>query len=284
MVKVCFLGIAIGSFALALVASVMSGFEQVTHEKMQGIHPQLMLRSGNQYLNTETFKKFFSEQSDVAAWSPTAQAQVMLQHDGTGTIDQIMVMNGIDPIAERQVTSLESKLIRSSLGKQLPDIIHDDYILIGIKAAQALDVHEGDSITMLFVPAGAEGKKITLDSHTAHIGGIFETGIEEYDANVIFAALPFVEALFPDNGINQINIKLKPNADEQTVITQLRNDLNQFNIFSWKDLYPALGFSIKAKKYVMFLILALITLVASMNIIFVALHADRHKKEATFAI
>ena len=43
MMLICFLGIFIGAFALALVASIMNGFEKVTHRKLQGIHSQLIM-------------------------------------------------------------------------------------------------------------------------------------------------------------------------------------------------------------------------------------------------
>ena len=45
MVKICFLGIFIGSCSLALVMAVMDGFEQATHEKIQGIHANLIMKS-----------------------------------------------------------------------------------------------------------------------------------------------------------------------------------------------------------------------------------------------
>ena len=50
------------------------------------------------------------------------------------------------------------------------------------------------------------------------------------------------------------------------VIQKLRHRLG-LDVYSWKDLYPSLVASLKLEKYVSFFILALILLVASMNII-----------------
>jgi lipoprotein-releasing system permease protein len=89
---------------------------------------------------------------------------------------------------------------------------------------------------------------------------------------------------FDDQGVDAITIKPKDHNskktiwgalkniftrldNEQTTIAQLQQRLPHLTIQSWKDLYPALVSSLKLEKYVMFFILALITLVASMNMI-----------------
>lgn len=60
---------------------------------------------------------------------------------------------------------------------------------------------------------------------------------------------------------------LSDRDEYQKILKQLKRELPEFSISSWKDLHPALVSSLKLEKYVMFFILALITLVASMNMI-----------------
>ena len=67
------------------------------------------------------------------------------------------------------------------------------------------------------------------------------------------------------------------NTEETAVIEKLKKRLPHLQVNSWKDLYPALVSSLKLEKYVMFFILALITLVASMNMISSALYANSTK-------
>ena len=53
----------------------------------------------------------------------------------------------------------------------------------------------------------------------------------------------------------------------ELAVTELRNALPGVDVKSWRELYPALVASLKLEKYVMFCLLLLITLVASMNMV-----------------
>ncbi len=269
MVKVCFLGIFIGTFALALIAAVMNGFEKVTHEKMQGIHPNLMIRAYGDYLDIDKLGPVLDKNPSIHMWAPNETKQVIIQNRDNTEISEVMVLKGIDPLRESQTTSLEKKLLHTNTEKpiQLINALEDNQILIGMKAAQNLGVVVGDTVNLLYNPNEPSSKKISLKSTSATVGGIFKTGIEELDNNVIFCALPFLYEIFPDAAVSQIGLKLTPGASEAAVVETLTATLGDLEIFSWKDLYPALVSALKLEKYVMFLILALITLVASMNII-----------------
>ncbi|MFH0898850.1 MAG: hypothetical protein V1855_04690, partial [bacterium] len=43
MIKICFIGIFIGTFALMLTQIITNGFEKVIHEKLQGINAQIII-------------------------------------------------------------------------------------------------------------------------------------------------------------------------------------------------------------------------------------------------
>ena len=120
---------------------------------------------------------------------------------------------------------------------------------------------------MLFTPEQkVRNKKIALDNYDVTVSGTFSTGIEEFDYGLILASFSLVKKIFPDAGVTQLSIRLAPGANEQATIAQLKNRFN-IDVFSWKDLYPALVSALKLEKYAMLLILALIALVATMNII-----------------
>ena len=75
-----------------------------------------------------------------------------------------------------------------------------------------------------------------------------------------------MEKIYPNTIIEQINCALAPHTDEAAIIHKLRTRLG-LDVYSWKDLYPSLVASLKLEKYVSFFILALVLLVASMNIL-----------------
>ncbi|HJM69160.1 MAG TPA: FtsX-like permease family protein, partial [Candidatus Babeliales bacterium] len=64
----------------------------------------------------------------------------------------------------------------------------------------------------------------------------------------------------------EIGLTLNSNTSEEKLAYDL-SFRTGFDVLSWKQLYPALVSALYLEKYVMFFLLALVTLVASMNVI-----------------
>lgn len=268
MVVICFLGIFISSFALFVVASIMNGFEKVTHQKLQGIHAQIIMRSNGNELNAPKIESIIQKEFPaITSISPSAYKQVILQKEGSQEITNAVILKAINPAAEDKTSAISEKIIPStSHEKNLTAILNDSAIIIGDKLAHSLGVTSGDSINILYMPEQEiKGKKISLEKGSAHIGGIFSTGIEEFDNGLVIASFDFARRLF-DSGVTQINMSVAPHTNEKNIIKQLQKRFG-LEVFSWKDLYPALVSALTLEKYAMIFILALIALVASMNII-----------------
>lgn len=268
MAKICFLGILVGSCSLALVTAIMEGFEQTTHEKMQGIHAQLIIKNGTDALNVAAISHVLSKEfPEVVAFSPQRIGQVIINTHDDQDLTNVVMIKGIEPTLESQTSCLESKIIGAACLQKLTAIMHDDSIMIGTACAKALHVQIGDKVNLTYVISDAQhSQRINVASKTAIVGGTYKTGIEEFDASLIFCSQSLFDQLFPDQGVSQLSLKLKPGTDEKTVKERLAKRL-QLEVYSWKDLYPALVAALKLEKYVMFFILALITLVACMNLI-----------------
>ncbi len=269
MVLICFLGIFIGAFALALVASIMNGFEKVTHQKLRSIHAQIIMRSfGNELDSQKISQVLETEFPEIQSFSPSSYQQIIIQKPGSQEITNAVVLKAIDPELEQKTSNISQKIIQATAhNNTLPALIHDNHIIIGKKIAEALDVTVGDSVDLLYLsPEQVKSLKITLSKKEAYISGIFSTGIEEFDSNLILGSFSLLKNLFDHAGVNQFNIELKSNACEPQTIAKLKDRFG-LDVFSWKELYPALVAALKLEKYAMFFILALITLVACMNII-----------------
>lgn len=268
MIIICFCGIFIGTLALALVASVMNGFEKVTHQKLQGIHSQIIMRSYGNELNAPAIETVLKTIPEVQSYSPTAYKQVIIQNPDSDDITNAVLLRGIDPDLEQTTSSIASK-IKEHSGQlaTLPALIKNNQIAIGNKLAQSLHLKPGDSVDLLYISQDKiKSRKITLDKQSAIVSAIFCTGIEEFDSGLVIASLDFLNTLYPNAGVSQFNIQLMPGTNEAETISKLHNRFN-LDVFSWKDLYPALVSALKLEKYAMFFILALIALVASMSIV-----------------
>ncbi len=268
MIKISFLGIAIGVFSLTLVVSIMSGFEKATHKTMQSIHPQLFVRSDGLPMNVSklasVFKKEFPE---ISAYAPNDTQHVLLENDATKAIDTVAILRGIDPSKETQVSSLHTKLIKTLNGKQFSKLLTENHILIGDKLANSLGLSVGDTTTLFYAhPRSQKRRTIAFDDTEARISGIFKTGIDEFDTNLIVSSLEFLQELFPNSKPTEIGLTLNSNTSEEKLAYDL-SFRTGFDVLSWKQLYPALVSALYLEKYVMFFLLALVTLVASMNVI-----------------
>jgi lipoprotein-releasing system permease protein len=269
MVKICFIGIFIGTFALTVVAAVMKGFEQVAHEKIQGINPSLVMRGYGNPLAYEAIVRLVNEElPQIEALAPSQSRHVIFRSPTTDDLNNVMILKGIDSQRELLVTRLGSKIVaRSSAQENLTELLQGNQVLIGNSLAQHEGLGLGDQLTLYFVADHMAHQKINLESTQVIIAGTFDTGIEEYDTGIIFCSLNFLLSLFPDAGVGQIALKLIPGASQKLIKEQLIKRFEGLEIYSWEDLYRPLVAALKLEKYAMFLILALITLVASMNII-----------------
>lgn len=300
MIKVCFLGIFIGTFALMLTLIITNGFEKVVHEKMQGINAQIIVSAPGNRLNYQEIRELLLQEhaSMFKGVSGYSLKQAILNQDDA---QHVIVLKGIDPEHETEVTNIDTKVIlpssfemqlRSSSGRAgetLAPLLEDNGIIIGYKTAQLHGLSVGDDITLMIPEPGGK-KSILLNKKKFTIKGVFNVGLEEYDSNFAFISLDLMHELYDEEGvdyltltINEENVKKShvgfdkvkrymkslwdADAIEHEVLSTLKDRLPNLQVQSWKELYPALVSSLKLEKYVMFLIIVLISLVASMNMI-----------------
>jgi lipoprotein-releasing system permease protein len=110
------------------------------------------------------------------------------------------------------------------------------------------------------------------------VGGIFATGIDDIDASVVYADFNLVERIMGDQSYYQIHIALSQLRSEQHVQASIKQAL-ELEVYSWKDLYPALLSALTLEKWAMFFILLLIVCVASMNIVALMSMLVVHKRK-----
>jgi lipoprotein-releasing system permease protein len=258
------LGIFLGTVALTLVLCVMQGFEQTTQEKLQSISPTIMIRARSESINSQIILNILAREfPEIQASAQNMQQFVMIQDPHAKALSTVATLKAIDPAQEARVTALQSMIIMPK-NMALTELVYDNRVLIGTKLAQQLNLKPGNTMTLWYT---ADDQHATLQKASVAISGIFKTGLEEYDLNMIFTNLTFAQELFPDESIDEIGIKLKPAAAVAIVTQKLKKRFNMLEVVSWHELYPALVSALKLEKYAMFFIIMLITLVASMNII-----------------
>lgn len=247
-------GIAIGVMALIVVLAVMTGFDRELHDKIVGNQAHITLTGFESIDNSQypVLAAKITSNKSVEVASPTLQGQVLLKE---GNRFFAVGLKGIDPVQEAKVTKIGKYLFLGSL-----DDLDQGGIVIGKELAAYLGITLGSKIT-LYSPLGKQ--------HILKVCGIFSSGMYDYDLNLVFTGLKNAQMIFElPNKISSVSIKLKDPDSAARVKEELGKLLGfNYNLKTWEEANQNFFAALKLEKLVMFIILALIILVASFNII-----------------
>lgn len=266
MLLISFITLLVSSCALGLVVAIMQGFEEKTYEKLQGVHPDLIIRSNNP-LDFEKISRFIQNNYSYAIKSFTPYAfQYALLDDGTQTLHNVVSIMGIDPQSFTDVIPFSSMLVEPP-HKTITELLSSPRaLLIGKALADNLQLSLHDKINVLYLPEQETQSSIKLDHLKCTIAGIFHTGLDEFDTRLAICSLTFFEELFPPHAITQIGIKLYDPRISPEIAVQLSQKLH-LQVYTWQELYPPLLSALKLEKYVATAVIALMILIASATLI-----------------
>ncbi|MCX5700048.1 MAG: ABC transporter permease [Candidatus Omnitrophica bacterium] len=247
-------GIAIGVMALIVVIAVMTGFDKDLHDKIVGNYSHITLSSYKAIDNNEfeDIAKTISLNKHVIGVSPYLQGQVLVKE---GNKFFAVGLKGVDPTLETKVTKVKDYIVQGSIAN-----LSSDGIIIGKELANYLGIGLNSNLSL----NSASGKQYNLK-----VVGIFNSGMYEYDLNLIFTHLKNAQTIFGlPNQISAVAIKL----DNPDLVNSVKLDLSNrlgfnYNFKTWMEANQNFFAALKLEKLTMFIILALIILVASFNII-----------------
>ena len=258
------IGITIGVAAIIIVMGVMNGFRLELTTRLLGIngHLNIYSQSGKISKNEINLLNIFDIDYNLIPLTQT-QALIISQDSSKGVF-----LRGYDNDYLYKDHFLNNKIIKGKIfGNNLNDVV------IGYVLANKLNLEIGDKIKIAIPKTDKTIFGNIPRFKTLNITGIFNLGMYEYDDNFIFTHSIIANKLLllKDKTFNQIEIFIKdPNQIdliENKIIDLIKNNNLNFYTSSWKDSNSGLINALKVEKNVMFLILTLIIIVASMNII-----------------
>ncbi|MFC1645596.1 ABC transporter permease [Candidatus Omnitrophota bacterium] len=245
------LGIAIGVTALIGTLGVMTGFGNQLREKIIGANAHIMVRGDSQVYDYKGLEERLSKLEYVEAVTENVQGQASFYYrDKTS----FLFVRGINPKKELKVTKIKDYIKKGKF------FINKGEIIIGKELANHLGLEIGGDIAL--------NSPITGELKIFKVEGIFNSGYYEYDANLALVTIGDAQELF-DYGDSVTGIGLKVDRPQQ--VAKLKTDIAKFVgpeyiVKTWMDLNKNLLSALKLEKIVMFLVVALVVLVASFNI------------------
>ena len=259
------IGIMIGVAAIIIVMSVMNGFREELTARLLGINGHLNIFSQNGQITHNEIKLIKNLKIKNIQIFPTIETQALLISNETS---KGAYLRGYENIDLMSTHFLNNKIIK---GKLFTDNPND--IVIGYVLANRLGLAVGEKIKIAIPKTDKTIFGNIPRFKTLQITGIFNFGMYEYDYNFVFTnpVMPRKLLMIEDNNYNKIELftqepsnieKIQPEID-----SKLKTINNQLYTLSWKENNSSLMNALNVEKNVMFLILTLIILVASMNII-----------------
>ena len=254
-----FIGIGLGVAVLIIVMSVMNGFRAELINKIVGFNPHVTVKPYNQEIDVAKIKtnklKFISK-------------NLIFSNSGEGIIIKNDYSKGviIRGYKAKDFPKLEIINDKSFIGK--PNDLIKNNISISKELSFILGVEIGDDITIMS-PSGVQTIIGSLPKQkTFKVTSLFESGLIDFDNNVIFINLETLEEFFDLNPKKRnLEIYLKDPKDIENQKKIIQKIFSDEFVYSWADMNSSLFSALKVERNVMFIILSLIIIVAAFNII-----------------
>ena len=251
-------GIAIGVMAIIVVIAVMTGFQDEIRARILGINPHVLVMDVNGEIR-----------------NPAEVVAKIKKVDGVSqafpfTAFQAMVQNGkqLSGVAVKGISPEDAKFLSKLVKEGSVDAMQKKgSVLIGKELAKHLGLFLGDSFTIMVPFGGFSPMGSMPETVRGRVGGIFETGMYEIDNTLVIMPLADVESSM---GVGATGIEIKLTDEYRagelkwTILKALGRD---YFAKTWVEMNRNLFSALKLEKLAMFIILALIILVASFNII-----------------
>jgi len=246
------------------VLSVMNGFQKEVRERILSVAAHVQLSSAdNRLANWRAVEREALKHPRVLAAAPYVNAQAML---AAGPSVRGAIVRGIEPAAEDKVADLGRHMRVGKLEELRPG---EFGIVLGADLARMLGVLPGDKLAVvapqgLVTPAGVIPR---LKQFT--VVGVFEAGIVDADSALALVHLADAQVLYQMGAaVSGVRLKLDDLFAARTVAREVLANLPQ-GVYAtdWTRSHANFFRAVEIEKRMMFIILALIILVAAINII-----------------
>lgn len=262
-------GVSVGVMALIVVIAVMAGFETDLRQRIMGIRPHLVItKSDAAFSDHVAVLKQIAPIPGIESASAFITTHVILR---TPTRASGALLKGVDATSGKHWISgtdtgrLATGLIGDAASQADP---RRPGIILGRELAANLDVRPGDTLHMIsprgmLSPAGHMPAMVRFA-----VVDLLESGMHEFDGTL--ALIDLVEAqklLRMADAIGGIEIRLNHIDQANAVSTVIERVIGDaYTIENWKQMNRNLFSALRLEKTVMFIILALIVMVAAFNI------------------
>ncbi|MBV8055096.1 MAG: ABC transporter permease, partial [Deltaproteobacteria bacterium] len=277
-------GVAIGTFALTVVLSVMSGFQEDLRTRLLAFNPEITVDTTGQQPELTSLQQKISAMPGVAGVAPFTTSQVLAVSTTPAGLPAYVAggtLRGVLAAQNPVLTELKSTLEEGSLEAldqmhvataaengtrrtvQLPGVI------VGKSLAEELGLGIDAPVIIISptsIGAGAGAPRLKRFV----VAGLFHSGMYEYDSSLIFVALKNSQALLAEDPQLETGLEIRVHNlfDAPAIAAKIAAMARgAYTVADWTQTDAPLFSALKLEKFTYFLVLLLIVLVPAFNIV-----------------
>ncbi|MFV9876232.1 MAG: lipoprotein-releasing ABC transporter permease subunit [Rickettsiales endosymbiont of Dermacentor nuttalli] len=270
-----FLGVTLGVAALIVVMSVMNGFHMEISNKMTGFNGDINIYKPKGFIdNFELLIDQISKDNEVILATPLVEAQVMAASAGFAAGAYV---KGIKVEDLKNKTIVANNIISGNI-----EFLDNNSVILGNELAASLHIGVGDLVTLISPQATNTIIGMIPRSKVYRVAALFKTNMYLYDNSNLFMFLEQAQLFFrmPER-VNTIEVMISDPNHALEVSERLAVNLGtEYSVSNWQITNASFFQVLKIERVVMFLILALIIVVAAFNIISSLIMLVKEKNKA----
>lgn len=257
-------GVFLGVAALVIAMALMTGFQQDLKAKLLGGIPHVTLTG----LTPESLPAVLGRLDEVRHLPtvrgafPTVYGQGLLvsPYGSAGVL-----IKGMPPEARPDIPVL-ARLV----GGRWERLTAQDGVAVGRGLAQRLGVWTGDSVRLVIPDSVASPMGLLPRLRRVHVAAVFQSDMYEFDNTWVFTHIDLARRLFqPAGGASAVELMLDDVDRAPQVARQVAERFREAGVVTetWMEQNRALFAALQLEKWMLFVAITLIVVVASFNIV-----------------
>lgn len=262
-------GVAIATAAIVCVLSVFNGFRGLLSDTLDLLAPDVLVTpaTGKTFADADSLLNIINKIDGVGTAMPTVTDNALAIYNAK---EMPITLRGVVPEIYSEITEIDSLFVN---GEGIAGYSPDD-AAVSVGVAQQLGTGAGSEGLFLFAPR-REGR-VNLSNPMASfltdsvsVRGIFQSLQSEYDENTVICDISTARELFQyTTEATAIEINTDPDADISGVASEINKALGEKVVVKDRFQQQETHFRmVNIEKWMTFLLLIFILMIASFNII-----------------
>ena len=262
-------GVAVATAAIICVLSVFNGFRGLLNDKLDTLAPDVLITpaKGKTFANADSIAGIVADMPSVEEVMPAVVDNALAISESR---EMPVTLRGVDPEAYARITSVDSIIFE---GAKMKDLTPADAV-VSVGTGQPLAIYATGGTLLLFAPR-REGRVNLANpmssflTDSVSVAGIFQAMQSDYDNNTVICDITTARNLFQyTTEATQLEVKATPGTDLPALASDIELSLGPNALAKDRARQQQTNFRmVEIEKWVTFLLLIFILLIASFNII-----------------